>query len=440
MKKAVSLFACMCICLICFGGCTSGVLPSDGEWTAAVSIARPDTTSGEPTSVSTSASAAATTTTAPTSGSPTSGTAAPDAEPSGKAGKTTPAAVTPATEPAQPAPEKDDIGIDYDSFIAGGFANNKDGWTYYSGLNAFYKQKDGETASVKLTDGRLITNINVMGDWLYYLDLPDETYAFSLYRMKTDGSQKQKLYTTPTISTRFALNLSGYLLVTPDYIFLKEGQASERQRFPEDEAIYRFNLDGTGKKRICTSDESPWYYYDGRIYAYEKAGSTVFSVDINGENQITHMESVHYNWTLYDGFNAEDYYLFLILREDYFICQVYNLEDVSLTDYKVRYDGTSTEKLSEPFEYVRFPQLKTSEGFKDIYWKSHCIQIDDKVYYISTTYKDVDQLMACGTVNLDGSNVQEYSSVYLTNPMDYLTETEHEITVSAIPFPERMFP
>jgi hypothetical protein len=97
----------------------------------------------------------------------------------------------------------------------------------YSGKdhNKIYKSDIDGQNKVKLCDDSA-TNINVSGDWIYYLNTGDKD---KLYRMKIDGSEKKKLCDASAIN----------ICILGDWIYLDNGNYGEECK------SYRMKTDGT---------------------------------------------------------------------------------------------------------------------------------------------------------------------------------------------------
>jgi internalin A len=133
--------------------------------------------------------------------------------------------------------------------------NIADGFIYFTnGVNIYKVSLDG-TSSTHLYGGA-ISYINVVGDWIYYLDGNREN---AIYKMKTDGTEQGTLVCSDSGRN---MNIEG------GYIYYSN--------LNDNSTLYRMNLDGTGKKKLSTMPvydyiniSGEWIYFDSHIYETE---------------------------------------------------------------------------------------------------------------------------------------------------------------------------
>ncbi|MBZ9625200.1 DUF5050 domain-containing protein [Clostridium sp. FP2] len=131
-----------------------------------------------------------------------------------------------------------------DRYFYGGrtFLNVSGKSKYYAHSNLYKCDLDGNNGKELTTYD--VSYINVVGDWIYYINLTDN----KIYRMKTDGTNATAL------ASDFAENLN----VSDRYIYYVNS---------EDRFIYRMKTDGTSKEQISYNASSKiniaggWLYY-----------------------------------------------------------------------------------------------------------------------------------------------------------------------------------
>ena len=91
---------------------------------------------------------------------------------------------------------KPKAGNSMDNLNNGGIAAVQNNWVYYSNSEGLYRMNTKDGQSKKIADG-FYRNLNVVGDWIYcysYPQLsPSSTQSIDSYKIKTDGSVKEKL-------------------------------------------------------------------------------------------------------------------------------------------------------------------------------------------------------------------------------------------------------
>lgn len=195
----------------------------------------------------------------------------------------------------------------------------KDGWIYFTDLmngSKLSKMREGMEQVIKLND-ELSTNINVVGDWVYYIN--QEQY---IYRVKTDGSDKQKI---GDVKTSYWSNL----IVENETVYFISSEEGNR--------LYRINSDGSGLKRLNNSITVK-FTIEGDWVFYSKI-KTLFSEDIP-EVEIRKVYKNGASDTLIisgGGFN-------LIAHEGWLYYTTLNNNNRL---YRVRYDGKDNTRISD---------------------------------------------------------------------------------------------
>jgi hypothetical protein len=101
-------------------------------------------------------------------------------------------------------------------------------------------------------------DINVLNGWVYYSDFND---GFALYRIRTDGTDHQKL-------------ADGYcrnLYVAESGLYFDRRNENNRAQ------VYHANLDGS-EPELLVPDMDVKYYYDGRIYCSTVSQFSVYDI------------------------------------------------------------------------------------------------------------------------------------------------------------------
>lgn len=128
-----------------------------------------------------------------------------------------------------------------------GLAAESNGWIYYTNQSDYqriYKMKIGDSKGQKLSDDPYASHLNVIGDWIYYVDSKG-----GLCRMKTDGSELSLL-------TDYTVN---FMQATSDYIyfFTSYKRESDGYQFKE---LHRIKPDGSDDETLLSYLSSRWDY------------------------------------------------------------------------------------------------------------------------------------------------------------------------------------
>ncbi len=138
-------------------------------------------------------------------------------------------------------------------------------WLYYidkTDGNAIYKSRiDGSNAQKIVSTP--CANINFYDGWLYYSDL---LQAGHLTKTKADGSETVKLASVDTTS---------YVLVLDDWVYFANTL--------DKDAIFRVRHDGTEREQVLRRDISHIFYYENAFYYTQNArinSERVFKLDL----------------------------------------------------------------------------------------------------------------------------------------------------------------
>lgn len=135
------------------------------------------------------------------------------------------------------------------------FPNVKNKWMYYTDSQGIYKIKtDGTEKQTLLSSG--IMSLKVDGKFIYYMSYKDNIFSNELNRMNLDGTNITKIS-------------SGVLF------FQVVGSSIYYSSSDELGAVYKTNLDGSHKTKLCTIDGVIRYVKDGYIYYRGQEGKTI---------------------------------------------------------------------------------------------------------------------------------------------------------------------
>jgi len=123
-------------------------------------------------------------------------------------------------------------------------------WIYYyypDGTNTgnkIYRVKTDGSCKQKLNDDKSCC-INVVGEWIYYFNYSDNS---KLYKMKTDGTSRQKI----SDDGGHGINL------VDDWLYYSN--------WSDDRKLYKIKIDGTGRQKISNDFSTNINVVDGWIY------------------------------------------------------------------------------------------------------------------------------------------------------------------------------
>lgn len=135
-----------------------------------------------------------------------------------------------------------------------GLSAESNGWIYYTNQSDYqriYKMRIGDSSGQKLSDDPYASHLNVVGDWIYYVDSEG-----GLCRMKTDGSQLALMTNYPV----------DFMQASSDYIyFLADYERGDGTKTKE---LHRIKPDGSGDEALLWYLSSSWDYsiIDNDIY------------------------------------------------------------------------------------------------------------------------------------------------------------------------------
>jgi len=139
-------------------------------------------------------------------------------------------------------------------------------WLYYAhGKNGcLYKIKEDRTGRKKLNNEGT-TCVNVIGDWVYYLNRDDK---YSIYKIKTDGTERQQLCKDDCNNLRVIGNLIFY------------------QNDSDESKIFGMLTDGTDRKKYVDVSCSAFIVLDDWIYYADKTdGDKLYKIRLDGNDK-----------------------------------------------------------------------------------------------------------------------------------------------------------
>ena len=162
----------------------------------------------------------------------------------------------------------------------------QDDWIYYSFEPGLYKAKIDGTKITKLADSDYITSINVVGEWIYYVEQTDihrhddeydgHIYYNNLYKIKINGSSK-----TLILKNAYKVNIRNNKLfyITGHGVMGREPESSKEKNI---HALVTSNLDGSEKEVIVPSgvegvvmnDDIIYYNRDGKLFIHDMKNTT----------------------------------------------------------------------------------------------------------------------------------------------------------------------
>jgi hypothetical protein len=189
------------------------------------------------------------------------------------------------------------------NLVNGGHAAEQGGWIYFTDKSVDHRslckvRKDG--TGFKRIYGGYISNINVIGDWIYYSE------SSGISKIKTDGSS----YTVVHSSTVFDFSIIGeWIYYSADGIYKMKTDGSESRKICNDKAV-GFNIEGE------------WIYYSNindknKLYKIRVDGSSRRRMTSEAVGFI----NVTKDWIYYKSFDHKD-----------------NI-------YRIKSDGTRREKV-----------------------------------------------------------------------------------------------
>lgn len=235
------------------------------------------------------------------------------------------------------------------ALLQGGYVYYNDG---FSKGGALYKFKYGQESKKKLLANESTVEINIEGDWIYYV-VPNSTGSFGsknpIKKMKTDGSQRQTVIQDNQISE---------MVVEGGWIYYTSYNYSDWKV-----TLYKVRTNGTGKQKLYEGYEdhaevpenkkgvpSDIQIVNNHVYllikkacGYSKSCSNIYRMNTDG----TQLRAIHsgefavsmqiVDGTVYYSRFPEQ------LRDD-------NAESVPIDLYTMTLDGKNRQAIPSPFD------------------------------------------------------------------------------------------
>lgn len=191
-------------------------------------------------------------------------------------------------------------------------------WIYFSNVNDGYKlyrmRLDG-SGRQKLNDNKSYY-INVVGDWIYY-KMEDGTVPSYIYRIHFDGTGEERLYKGYDIRNVYVVNNTIYFSEPID-------------------GIQKMSLDGTNRRQINGNYVDSMIVQDDSIYFNQSLWGRILKVRTDGSG----LEMLRDNPTTYVV--PDCYYLRVVNNWIYYRC---GYDDRKI--YRMRTDGSQEVKISD---------------------------------------------------------------------------------------------
>lgn len=159
-----------------------------------------------------------------------------------------------------------------------GFIATQGDWVYYANIRYnyyLYKMRTDGSEKQILTKGS-VHSLNVVGEWIYYTD--DSPNGSGLYKIRIDGSQKTKL----------SSNVYYWVYVVNDCIYYAESDLGSN--------IFKMKTDGTGIEKICSDNCSRPNVVGDWIYYTDRDTDVAYKIRTDG----TKRTRLHSEFTCYD--------------------------------------------------------------------------------------------------------------------------------------------
>ncbi|SHH90990.1 DUF5050 domain-containing protein [Clostridium grantii] len=168
-----------------------------------------------------------------------------------------------------------EIGNTSGNLLIAGIIAEKGDWIYYSNVSdnmrLYKKKKDGSEQAI--LSERTAYFVNVVGQWVYfYAGFGDkETGEPGIYRVKSDGTQEEII-----ISEGLDENIN-HLVVIGQYIYyssmefdLSDGAVEHRVSEQSGDSLYKIKVDGSSKEKILDKTLGKFLIYGDSVYYSSK--------------------------------------------------------------------------------------------------------------------------------------------------------------------------
>lgn len=198
------------------------------------------------------------------------------------------------------------------------FINVVGDWVYYieatSQTNQMYKVKTDGTGRTKISNDISLYMV-VVGDWIYYMNASDQG---NLYKMTTDGKNRTKLTNEPALQ----INVSG------DWIYYVTYSG-------EDIAdLYKIKTDGTSRTRLFSSSG---------IDSLNVSGQYLYFEVTDASGQSGYLEKVKIDGTQSSAISYDTAEFINVSGDWIYFSNISNGDKL----YKMKTDGTGKTKISD---------------------------------------------------------------------------------------------
>jgi hypothetical protein len=271
-------------------------------------------------------------------------------------------------------------------------AQSEQNYYFINSDNKIYKMdKTGEKAAISSDNRKQISFLNLVDNWIYYLEVSDEFEGEDrIYKMRIDGNEKQELYSAPSIYKIFVVNNKIYFelprlgLCVMD-ISGRNEHVLEEDKGNDPDILGQYILQGQKNKRI----KADYYKYnlslppqvtDEWLYVFENMkpiGSKFYLRRLSLDGVVD--ERIESNITDY---LIVDEYIYYVKEEE----GVYLL-------YQMNLDGSGNKRILKE----SFPQLA---GLN---------YAGDKLFFRASHMENNKTKAGTYCVNLDGSELWSLS-------------------------------
>ena len=273
----------------------------------------------------------------------------------------------------------------------GGYVAQQGDWIYYYDRGyGLSKIKIDETNKTLITDDH-IENINVIGDWIYYINGSDQG---TIYKIRTDGTEKTKICN---------MDLVWDLIVVADWMYYSKYDSNTFSY-----KLYKMKTDGTEQTMFSTNDSyddfivvDGWIYYSNGID--QEYLCSLYKMRVDGSDRI------RLNDTFTGVFNVINDWIYYRNVSDLCLC-------------KMRTNGTEFTRLNNEDSY-----------FINVF--------GDWIYYVTSDEENVDKQYLCKskidgtertvikegkfwTLNIANGWIYYYSSSNSNNVLDIYCRTD----------------
>ena len=276
----------------------------------------------------------------------------------------------------------------------GGIATIQDEWIYYQGYNlenkktSIYKEKTNGSEKTEIeSDSYDYPYLNVANNWVYYIKRNTDSQKYSICKMKTDGSEKTEIEND--LDSARGLNVVG------DWIYYSKLNSDSKKY-----SICKMKTDGSKKKGIESDIESvqdlnvvgDWiYYYNDKA---TDSHTIIYKIKTDGSQKTEILKAEIYKIKPNKNEKREiisgtDMFTSLNVVGDWIYGQYYNSESGKYTVIKVKTDGSGKTELTSGSYYI-FNVLNIAS---------------DWIY--STTYDSQNEKYSIYKMKTDGSEKTE---------------------------------